>query len=77
MIKAIMTAAFLAMGILMMFFALAGLQTIEECKNQGMPVPWQAWAMLVTVVVWCVIAANLPDKCLKDMDRFLAKLTEE
>lgn len=76
-IKAILTAAFFSMWILMAVFALTGCQTIEWCMKDGIPVPWQAWVMLVTVAVWCVIAVNIPAQRIEDMKRFLTKLTEE
>lgn len=74
---AILTAVVAAMGLIMMVFAVAGLQTVQWCKEQGLPIPWQAWAMLATVAVWCVIAANIPARRWKDVNRLLTRLTEE
>lgn len=76
-IMAAMTLVFMAMGLLMMCFAVAGIQTIECCHDQDIPVPWQAWAMLATVAVWCVIAANIPERRIKDMGKLLDKLADE
>lgn len=74
---AILIVIFAAMGLFMMIFAVAGLQTIQWCKEEGQPIPWQAWAMLATVAVWCVIAANISPRRWKDVDRLLTRLTEE
>lgn len=76
-IMAVLTLVFMVMGLLMACFALAGLQTIEYCDSAGIPVPWQAWAMLAAVVVWCMIAANIPESRIKDMGRLLSKLADE
>lgn len=76
-ILAMLAGTFLLMGILMVFFALSGIQTIQWCIDNKTPIPWQAWAMLITVTVWCIIAANIPEKRLKDLDYFTKKLTEE
>lgn len=65
------------MGAFMAVFALAGIQTIEWCQDKNIPVPWQAYALLVVVAVWCVIAANVKEKDWKKADRFFTKLTEE
>lgn len=67
----------LIMGVLMMVFALAGLQTIEWCTDNGVPIPWQAYALLAMVAVWCVIAANIGASDYKKLNRFFTKLTEE
>lgn len=64
-------------GVLMAVFALAGLQTIEWCTDRGLPIPWQAYALLAVVAVWCVIAANVDEKDWKKTSRFFTKLTEE
>lgn len=77
LIKVLLATTLFAMGIMMAFFALAGLQTIEWCMNDGLDIPWQAWAMLGTVTLWCMIAVNVPDTTLKDIDSFFTKLTEE
>lgn len=76
-IMAALTAIFMAMGLLIAFFAMAGIQTVEWCQTKGLPIPWQAWAMLATVVVWCVIAANIPERRIKDMGKLLDKLADE
>ena len=74
---AMLIVIFAAMGLFMMIFAVAGLQTIQWCQEEGQPIPLQAWAMLATVVVWCVIAANISPRRWKDVDRLLTRLTEE
>lgn len=66
-----------AMGLLMMVFAVAGSQTIQWCREEGAPIPWQAWAMLATVAVWCVIAANIPVEGWQDASKLLKRLTDE
>lgn len=74
---AVFTAIFAAMGVVMMVFAVAGLQTIQWCRENGTDVPWQAWAMLATAAAWCVIGANIPGKAWKDMGKLIDRLTEE
>lgn len=74
---AMLTVIFAVMGVFMMVFAVAGLQTIQWCSEAGLPIPWQAWAMLATVVVWCMIAANISPRRWKDANRLLTRLTEE
>ena len=77
LVVAALLAVFMAMGVLMMFFALAGIQTIEWCVEEGLPIPWQAWVMLAAVAVWCAIAANVPGRRLRDLARLLTRATEE
>lgn len=64
-------------GAFMAVFAMAGIQTIEWCRDRGLPVPWQAYALLAVVAIWCVIAANIDVKDWKKLDRFFKKLTKE
>lgn len=65
------------LGGIMMVFALAAIQTIEWCTDKNIPVPWQAYALLVVVAVWCVMAATLSAKDWDKADRFFKKLTKE
>lgn len=65
------------MSVLMVVFAVGGLQTIEWCIDEGIPIPWQAYAMLVSVAVWCIIMANLPKRDFKRMNKLLDKLGGE
>lgn len=44
----------------MMMFLLAGIQTIEWCLEKATPVPWQAYALLAVVAIWCILAINVP-----------------
>lgn len=65
------------LGAIMMVFALAAIQTIEWCTDRNIPIPWQAYALLVVVAVWCVMAATLSAKDWDKADRFFKKLTKE
>ena len=58
----------------MAVFALAGLQTIEWCQDKGIPVPWQAWALLVVVSIYIIICAKMPQKDYERINRLLDKL---
>ena len=71
------TLILLLMSVLMAVFALGGLQTIEWCLDSGISIPWQAYAMLASVAVWCIILANMPQKELKKMGKILDKLSGE
>lgn len=65
------------MWTLMAFFALAGLQTIEWCVNEGMEIPVQAWAMLATVAIWCILMVNIPSQAQRDFIRFMDWMSDE
>ncbi|WP_143813336.1 hypothetical protein [Parabacteroides provencensis] len=65
------------MSVLMVVFAVGGLQTIQWCIDEGIPIPWQAYAMLASVAVWCIIMANLPKRDFKRMNKLLDKLGGE
>ncbi|WP_143813413.1 hypothetical protein [Parabacteroides provencensis] len=67
----------LIMSVLMVLFAVGGLRTVEWCLDSGIPVPWQAYAMLASVAVWCIIMANMPEKDFKRMGKLLDKLSGE
>lgn len=58
----------------MAVFALAGLQTIEWCQDKGVPIPWQAWALLVVVSIYIIICARMPQKDYEKIDRFFKKI---
>lgn len=68
---------FALMDVMMFIFTMAGIQTIEWCTDKGLPIPWQAFALLVTVGIWCVIAVCLCQKHYNKINRFFTKLTEE
>lgn len=72
--KALMIAL---MAPVMMIFVLAGIQTIEWCLDSGTKVPWQAYALLACVVVWCVAAIRVTKEDWHKVNRFFTKLTEE
>lgn len=78
--KAVRILAFamvVAMWVLMAFFALAGLQTIEWCVDEGTEIPVQVWAMLATVAVWCVLMVNIPSQAQRDFIRFMDWMSDE
>lgn len=60
----------------MAVFALAGCQTIEWCQDKGIPVPWQAWALLAVVSIYIVICAFMPQKEYDKVDRFFKKIED-
>lgn len=51
----------------MLVFALGALQTIEWNHENGTPVPFLAYILLVVVAIWCVCAAKVR-QC--DIDEF-------
>lgn len=65
------------LGGIMMVFTLAAIQTIEWCTDRNIPVPWQAYALLIIVAVWCVLASTLTAKDWDKADCFFKKLTKE
>lgn len=77
LIRVLLTITYCAMWAMMAVFALAGCQTMDWCMRDNIPIPWQAWAMIAVVAVWCVIAVHIPGKSIDEMKRFLEKLTEE
>lgn len=77
LVRVLLVAVFFAMWVMVAFFALAGIQTADYCVKNGLPIPWQAWAMIAVSAAWCVISVNIPKETLKDLDRFFTKLTEE
>lgn len=57
----------------MMMFLLAGIQTIEWCLDKATPVPWQAYALLVVVAIWCILAINVPKGDWEKWDNSISK----
>lgn len=78
--KAVRILAFavvFSMWLLMAFFTLAAYQTIEWCVDNGTDIPWQAWAMLATSAVWCVLMLNIPSQAQRDFIRFVDWMSDE
>lgn len=67
----------IAMSLLMGIFALGGLQTIEWCTDQGYPIPWQTYALLACVAIWCIIMVRMPRKDYEKMGKLLDRLSGE
>lgn len=51
-----------------MMFAIASFQTIEWNIDNNEPVPTLAYILLVIVAIWCVFAATINEKEIKEFD---------
>ncbi|MFV0584991.1 MAG: hypothetical protein ACK5N4_23495 [Parabacteroides gordonii] len=61
----------------MMMFTLGGIQTIEWCLENGIEIPWQVYALLVCVAIWCVAAIGVTKEDWHKVNRLFDRLTGE
>ena len=65
------------MANLMIFFLIAGAQTLDYNITHNLPIPWQVWALFAANVV-CGLLMHLMIYCWRDeLDRFVDRLNEE
>lgn len=60
-------------GPFMAIFLLGAIQTIEWNLDNGTPVPFLAYALLIVVVVWGVLAATVKKSELEKFDKHTKK----
>lgn len=75
--RLILFILFALMHVMMFVFAMAGIGTIEWCTDRGIPIPGQAYALLIIVGVWCIMTIGVTQRNWKVVDRFFTKLTGE
>ncbi|MDD4516857.1 hypothetical protein [Massilibacteroides sp.] len=67
----------LVTGPFMAIFLLAGIQTIEWNLDNGTPVPFLAYALLIVVMVWGVFAATAKKSELEKFDKITKRENDE
>lgn len=77
MVKALMAGLILAMGLMMMVFALSAIQTIDWCLDNDIEIPWQSLVLLLMSGLWAAIVVAVPREWYDDLKKALTNLTKE
>lgn len=65
------------MANLMIFFLIAGAQTLDYNLAHNLPIPWQVWALFAASVVWGLLMRRMIHCWRYELEKFVDRLNEE
>ena len=71
------TALLAVMANLMIFFLIAGAQTLDYNIMHNLPIPWQVWALFAASVVWGLLLRRMIHCWRDELERFVDRLNDE